>query len=91
MNCLLPNTLGDKITFLNEQSRYLPLPPAPESAPHGVVVSSIDGSSGLLVTWQQGTGEPWEYVVDWARDGDSLDKLNWIHLRTANFSALLPG
>ncbi|XP_075832763.1 interleukin-27 receptor subunit alpha isoform X1 [Microtus pennsylvanicus] len=64
---------------------------APESAPHGVVVSSIDGSSGLLVTWQQGTGEPWEYVVDWARDGDSLDKLNWIHLPTANLSALLPG
>ena len=91
MKCLLPNTLGDRITFLNEQSRYLPLLPAPESAPHGVVVSRIDGSSGLLVTWQQGTGEPWEYVVDWARDGDSLDKLNWIHLPTANLSALLPG
>ncbi|CAO2611162.1 Interleukin-27 receptor subunit alpha [Lemmus lemmus] len=64
---------------------------APESAPHDVVVSSVDGSSGLLVTWQQGTREPPEYVVDWARDGDSLDKLNWVHLPTANLSTLLPG
>lgn len=87
----LSNTLGDKITVLNEQSRYLFLLPAPESAPYAVVVSSTDGSSGLLVTWQQGTREPWEYVVDWARDGDSLDKLNWIRLPTANLSTLLPG
>ncbi|XP_052584498.1 interleukin-27 receptor subunit alpha isoform X1 [Peromyscus californicus insignis] len=64
---------------------------APESAPHDVVVRSIDGSPGLLVTWRQGTREPWEYVVDWARDGDSLDKLSWIHLPTENLSASLPG
>ncbi|KAL6088188.1 hypothetical protein STEG23_034389 [Scotinomys teguina] len=64
---------------------------APESAPHDVVVNSTDGSPGLLVTWRQGTREPREYVVDWARDGDSLDKLNWIRLPTENLSILLPG
>ncbi|XP_076427969.1 interleukin-27 receptor subunit alpha isoform X2 [Peromyscus maniculatus bairdii] len=64
---------------------------APESAPHDVVVRSIDGSPGLLVTWRQGTREPWVYVVDWARDGDSLDKLSWIHLPTENLSTSLPG
>lgn len=43
------------------------------------------------MTWRQGTREPWVYVVDWARDGDSLDKLSWIHLPTENLSTSLPG
>ncbi|MEJ1286228.1 interleukin 27 receptor alpha [Cricetulus griseus] len=64
---------------------------APESAPQDVVVSSIDGGPGLLVTWRQGTMEPWEYVVDWAQDGDSLDKLSWFRLPSENLSTLLPG
>lgn len=77
--------------FLNEHSRcFLPLP-APESAPHDVGVSSPDGSAGIKVTWKQGTGKPWEYVVDWARDGASLDKLNWTRLPAGNLSTVLPG
>ncbi|XP_028642146.1 interleukin-27 receptor subunit alpha isoform X2 [Grammomys surdaster] len=64
---------------------------APESAPLDVRVSSTDGSPGMKVTWKQGTRRPWEYVVDWAQDGDSLDKINWIHLPPGNLSILLPG
>ncbi|GAB1293378.1 Interleukin-27 receptor subunit alpha [Apodemus speciosus] len=64
---------------------------APESAPHDVGVSSPDGSPGIKVTWKQGTGKPWEYVVDWAQDGDSLDKLNWTRLPAGNLSTVLPG
>lgn len=63
---------------------------APESAPRDVVLSSTDGSPGLKVTWKQGIRKPWEYVVDWAQDGDSLDKVNWIHLPPENLSTLLP-
>ncbi|XP_052022493.1 interleukin-27 receptor subunit alpha isoform X2 [Apodemus sylvaticus] len=62
-----------------------------ESAPHDVGVSSADRSPGITVTWKQGTGKPWEYVVDWAQDGDSLDKLNWTRLPAANLSTVLPG
>lgn len=76
---------------LNEHTRYfLPLP-APESAPCDVGVSSADGSPGIKVTWKQGTRKPLEYVVDWAQDGDSLDKLNWTRLPPGNLSTLLPG
>lgn len=64
---------------------------APESAPHDVEVSSPDGSPGIKVTWKQGTGKPWEYVVDWAQDGDSLDKLNWTRLPAGILSTVLPG
>ncbi|XP_021079469.1 interleukin-27 receptor subunit alpha [Mesocricetus auratus] len=63
---------------------------APEFVPQDVV-TSIDGGPGLLVTWQQGTMEPWEYVVDWARDGDSLDNISWIRLPSENLSTSLPG
>ncbi|XP_039738667.1 interleukin-27 receptor subunit alpha isoform X1 [Pteropus medius] len=63
----------------------------PGSAPHGVVVSSIAGSTELLVTWQQGSGEPQEHVVDWAQDGDPLEDLNWVRLPPGKLSALLPG
>ncbi|XP_014652339.1 PREDICTED: LOW QUALITY PROTEIN: interleukin-27 receptor subunit alpha, partial [Ceratotherium simum simum] len=63
----------------------------PGSAPRGVVVSSIAGSTGLLVTWRQGPGELREHVVDWARDGDPLRNLSWVRLPPGNFSALLPG
>lgn len=87
---LLPNTLGTR-AFLNEHSRCFLALPAPESAPHDVEVSSADGSPGITVTWKQGTGKPWEYVVDWAQDGDSLDKLNWTRLPAANLSTVLPG
>ncbi|KAL4828880.1 hypothetical protein H8958_017978 [Nasalis larvatus] len=61
------------------------------SAPHSVAVSSIAGSTELLVTWRPGPGEPREHVVDWTRDGDPLEKLNWVRLPPGNFSALLPG
>ncbi|XP_064237839.1 interleukin-27 receptor subunit alpha isoform X3 [Aotus nancymaae] len=61
------------------------------SAPHSVVVSSIAGSTELLVTWQPGPGEPQEHVVDWAGDGDPLEKLSWVRLPPGNLSALLPG
>ncbi|NP_001412514.1 interleukin-27 receptor subunit alpha isoform 2 precursor [Mus musculus] len=64
---------------------------APESAPCDVGVSSADGSPGIKVTWKQGTRKPLEYVVDWAQDGDSLDKLNWTRLPPGNLSTLLPG
>lgn len=64
---------------------------APESAPCDVRVSSTDGSPGIKVTWKQGTGKPWAYVVDWAQDGDSLDKLNWTRLPPENLSTLLSG
>ncbi|XP_063472426.1 interleukin-27 receptor subunit alpha isoform X4 [Symphalangus syndactylus] len=60
------------------------------SAPHSVAVSSIAGSTELLVTWRPGPGEPREHVVDWARDGDPLEKLNWVRLPPGNLSALLP-
>ncbi|KAB0397907.1 hypothetical protein E2I00_014529, partial [Balaenoptera physalus] len=63
----------------------------PGFAPHGVVVSSIPASSDLLVTWQQGSGELQEHVVDWARDGDPLEDLNWVWLPPGNLSAVLPG
>ncbi|KAM5232884.1 interleukin-27 receptor subunit alpha isoform 1-T1 [Hipposideros larvatus] len=63
----------------------------PGSAPHGVVVSSIAGRTELLVTWQQGSSEPQEHVVDWARDGDRLEDLSWVRLPPGNLSALLPG
>ena len=49
------------------------------------------GSPELLVTWQRGSGELQEHVVDWARDGDPLDALNWIRLPPENLRALLPG
>lgn len=64
---------------------------APESAPCDVRVSNTDGSPGIKVTWKQGTGKPWAYVVDWAQDGDSLDKLNWIRLPRENLNTLLSG
>ncbi|XP_026343862.1 interleukin-27 receptor subunit alpha [Ursus maritimus] len=60
-------------------------------APHGVAVSNVAGSTELLVTWQRGPGELQEHVVDWARDGDPLEDLNWIRLPPENLSALLPG
>lgn len=85
-----PTPWGTK-AFLNEHTRcFFPLP-APESVPHDVAVSSTDGSPGIKVTWKQGTRTPWEYVVDWAQDGDSLDELNWIRLPPGNLSTLLPG
>ncbi|XP_036158707.1 LOW QUALITY PROTEIN: interleukin-27 receptor subunit alpha [Myotis myotis] len=62
-----------------------------DSAPRGVVVSSIAGSTDLLVTWQQGSGEPQEHVVDWTQDGTPLENLNWVRLPPGNLSALLPG
>lgn len=68
-----------------------PCPLGPGSAPHGVVVSSIAGSTELLVTWQQGSEEPQEHVVDWAQDGDPPEDLNWVRLPPGKLSALLPG
>ncbi|XP_003798059.1 interleukin-27 receptor subunit alpha [Otolemur garnettii] len=62
---------------------------APGSGPHGVEVSGITGGTELLVTWQQGPGEPQEHVVDWARDGE--EEFNWIRLPPGNLSVLLPG
>ncbi|GAB5567807.1 interleukin-12 receptor subunit beta-2 isoform X1 [Prionailurus iriomotensis] len=62
----------------------------PSAAPRGVVVRSVAGSPELLVTWQRGSGELQEHVVDWARDGDPLDALNWIRLPPENLRALLP-
>uniref|UniRef100_A0A250YKI6 Interleukin-27 receptor subunit alpha n=1 Tax=Castor canadensis TaxID=51338 RepID=A0A250YKI6_CASCN len=64
---------------------------APESAPHGVEVRHIAGSPELLVTWQWGTGDPGEYVVDWVRDGDPQENLSWVRLSPGNLSALLSG
>ncbi|KAM5306853.1 LOW QUALITY PROTEIN: interleukin-27 receptor subunit alpha [Glossophaga mutica] len=61
------------------------------SAPHDVVVSSIAGSTELLVTWQQGSGELQEHVVDWARDGEPLENLTWVRLPPGNLSAVLQG
>ncbi|XP_076977727.1 interleukin-27 receptor subunit alpha isoform X2 [Tamandua tetradactyla] len=61
------------------------------SAPRDVGVSSISGSQELLVTWRQGCGEPQEYVVDWAQDGDPLENLSWERLPLGNVSILLPG
>ncbi|XP_036897713.1 interleukin-27 receptor subunit alpha isoform X1 [Sturnira hondurensis] len=61
------------------------------SAPRGVVVSSIAGSTELLVTWQQGSGEPQEHVVDWAQDGEPLENLSWVRLPPGNLSAVLQG
>ncbi|XP_030880986.1 interleukin-27 receptor subunit alpha [Leptonychotes weddellii] len=63
----------------------------PDVAPHGVVVSHIASSTELLVTWQRGSGELQEHVVDWARDGDPLEDLNWIRLPRESLSTLLPG
>lgn len=56
-----------------------------------MVVSSIAGSTELLVTWQPGSGAPREHVVDWARDGEPPENLNWVRLPPGNLSALLPG
>ncbi|KAM9688040.1 interleukin-27 receptor subunit alpha isoform 1-T1 [Trichechus inunguis] len=61
------------------------------SAPHDVAVSSTSDSKELLVTWQQGAGELWEHVVDWARDGDPPENLSWVWLPPGNLSVLLPG
>ena len=57
-----------------------PHPLGPDSAPHGVVVRSISGNTELLVTWQQEPGELQEHVVDWIRDGDPVEDLNWVRL-----------
>ncbi|XP_072577534.1 interleukin-27 receptor subunit alpha isoform X3 [Vulpes vulpes] len=62
----------------------------PDFAPHDVVVSSIPGRTELLVTWQRGSGELQEHVVDWARDGDPLENLSWVRLPPENLSVLLP-
>lgn len=62
----------------------------PDSAPHGVVVRSISGNTELLVTWQQEPGELQEHVVDWIRDGDPVEDLNWVRLPPGNLSAVLP-
>nr|XP_051691767.1 interleukin-27 receptor subunit alpha isoform X1 [Oryctolagus cuniculus]XP_051691768.1 interleukin-27 receptor subunit alpha isoform X1 [Oryctolagus cuniculus]XP_051691769.1 interleukin-27 receptor subunit alpha isoform X1 [Oryctolagus cuniculus]XP_051691770.1 interleukin-27 receptor subunit alpha isoform X1 [Oryctolagus cuniculus] len=62
-----------------------------DSAPRGVVVSSA-GSGELRVSWRPpGSGEPQEYVVDWARDGEPLEKLTWARLPPRRLSALLAG
>ncbi|KAM8764618.1 interleukin-27 receptor subunit alpha [Rhynchonycteris naso] len=61
------------------------------SAPHSVVVSSIAGTTELWVTWQQGSRELQEHVVDWAQDGEPLENLNWVRLPPGNLSTLLPG
>ncbi|XP_039108240.1 interleukin-27 receptor subunit alpha isoform X1 [Hyaena hyaena] len=63
----------------------------PGAAPHGVEVTSVPGSSELLVTWQRGSGQLQEHVVDWARDGDPLGALSWTRLPAENLRALLPG
>ncbi|EPY85467.1 interleukin-27 receptor subunit alpha precursor, partial [Camelus ferus] len=63
----------------------------PGFGPCDVVVRSIAGSTELLVTWQQGSGELWEHVVDWARDGDPLEDLSWVRLPPGKLSAVLPG
>ncbi|KAL2764448.1 interleukin-27 receptor subunit alpha precursor, partial [Daubentonia madagascariensis] len=63
---------------------------APGFGPRGVEVSGIAGGTEMLVTWQQGPGEPQEHVVDWAQDGDTLEEFNWIRLPPGNLSALLP-
>lgn len=68
-----------------------PYPLGPGFAPRGVVVSIIPVSSDLLVTWQQGSGGLQGHVVDWARDGDPLEDLNWVWLPPGNLSAVLPG
>ena len=68
-----------------------PHPPGPDFAPHGVVVKSISGNTELLVTWQQEPGELQEHVVDWIRDGDPSEDLNWVRLPPGNRSAVLPG
>lgn len=73
-----------------ETSPLLPRP-GPGAAPHGVEVTSVPGSSELLVTWQRGSGQLQEHVVDWARDGDPLGALNWTRLPAENLRALLPG
>ncbi|KAM6149053.1 interleukin-27 receptor subunit alpha, partial [Erethizon dorsatum] len=62
-----------------------------DSAPQDVVVSSIAGSPGLLVSWQRGTQDPWEYVVAWAPDGKAPEDISWTRLPPGNHSAVLPG
>ncbi|XP_023575935.1 interleukin-27 receptor subunit alpha isoform X2 [Octodon degus] len=62
-----------------------------DSAPQDVVVSSISDSSGLLVSWRQGTQELWEYVVAWAPDGKDPEDIHWIRLPPGNHSVVLPG
>ncbi|XP_021106106.1 interleukin-27 receptor subunit alpha isoform X3 [Heterocephalus glaber] len=62
-----------------------------DSAPQNVVVSSIAGTPGLLVSWQQGTQEPWEYVVAWALDGKALEDVSWTRISLGNHSAVLLG
>ncbi|KAG8521290.1 Interleukin-27 receptor subunit alpha, partial [Galemys pyrenaicus] len=61
------------------------------SAPREVSVNSMSGSTELLVTWQPGSGELREHVVDWVPDGDSLKDFSWIRLPPGNLSVLLPG
>uniref|UniRef100_A0A673VA66 Interleukin-27 receptor subunit alpha n=1 Tax=Suricata suricatta TaxID=37032 RepID=A0A673VA66_SURSU len=63
----------------------------PEAAPHGVEVTSMAGSEELLVTWQRGSGQLQEHVVDWIRDGDPPEALSWTRLPPENLRALLPG
>lgn len=55
-----------------------------------MVVRSISGNTELLVTWQQEPGELQEHVVDWIRDGDPVEDLNWVRLPPGNLSAVLP-
>ncbi|XP_069858238.1 interleukin-27 receptor subunit alpha isoform X4 [Dipodomys merriami] len=64
---------------------------APESAPRGVQVRGLAGGMELLVTWEPGTGEVSEFVVDWTRDGDPQETLSWIRCSPRNRSAVLPG
>ncbi|XP_033616365.1 interleukin-27 receptor subunit alpha-like [Fukomys damarensis] len=67
-----------------------PPPTSPWSA-WDVVVSSIAGTLGLLVSWQRGTQEPWEYVVAWVPDGKALEDVSWTRLPPRNLSAELLG
>ncbi|XP_005381137.1 PREDICTED: interleukin-27 receptor subunit alpha isoform X2 [Chinchilla lanigera] len=62
-----------------------------DSVPQDVVVSSVAGSPGLLVSWRRGTQEPWEYVVAWAPDGKVPEDISWTRLPPGNLSAVLPG
>ncbi|EDL92242.1 interleukin 27 receptor, alpha (predicted) [Rattus norvegicus] len=91
----IPAQIEWAVVSTGNQTSWMPLTNlslvclAPESAPCDVRVSSTDGSPGIKVTWKQETGKPWAYVVDWAQDGDSLDKLNWTRLPPENLSTLL--
>ncbi|XP_013006368.1 interleukin-27 receptor subunit alpha isoform X2 [Cavia porcellus] len=60
-----------------------------DSEPQAVEVHSVPRSPRLLLSWQRGAQEPWEYVVAWTADGGAPEDISWTRLPPETCSAPL--